>query len=89
MELITNIRLALNELNYGSILLQTSAKMKTILYRNQAGIRIVSEHSKYIIAEEDFLFLFDQETFMIWEPQQDDSELAKLRDEEYYQWKHK
>lgn len=89
MELITNTRLALNELNYGSVLLQVSGKIQTVLYRTKTGIRVVSDYSKYMISEEDFLLLFNQETFTIWEPQHDDSELSKLRDEEYYQWKHK
>lgn len=57
-----------------------------ILYKD--SIRVQNEHSRFVLSMKDFLALYGNQTFYIYE-EEIQEEIATEKDEEYYGWYHK
>ncbi|NTW95523.1 MAG: hypothetical protein HGB31_02765 [Erysipelotrichaceae bacterium] len=87
MDKIENIEYALKTLRLGEIIcvmkpqvLYFALKGKTITAKN--------DHSQYNLSLATFIELFGENEFYLYE-KKEDAVIDKLKDDEYYQWKHK
>jgi hypothetical protein len=87
MDKIENIETAVKILRQGEIIcvikpqmLYFALKEKTIFAKN--------DHSQYTLDLTSFMDLFGENEFYLYE-KKEDAIIDKLKDDEYYQWKHK
>jgi hypothetical protein len=87
MDKIENMDNALKMLRLGEIIcmmkpqvLYFALKGKTIIAKN--------DHSQYSLTLAHFIELFGENEFYLYE-KKEDAMIDKLKDDEYYQWKHK
>lgn len=73
---------ALEYLKQGLVLCQQS---RPVLFRQQKNkVRVISLSYTCLIEPDDFLELYERESFVFYEPQET---LDEARDEEYYAWR--
>lgn len=89
MDSIISCQQALLILQQGIQVVSSSGKQRILFTMQNENIKAVSLQAIYRITQEDFLDLFVHESFMIYNNQTDDGEISKLKDEEYYRWRHK
>lgn len=89
MDSILNSLQALQILKQGLQIMCVSTKQRVLFTMQNEIIKAASGQASYRINQDDFLELFFHESFIIHNLQADDAEISKLKDEEYYAWKHK
>lgn len=61
---------------------------RTVVYIKNGAYFLMNENWHTKIKEDDFLEMFENNTFMIWEDSIDEG-ISSQKDEEYYAWRHK
>ena len=83
---ITSIIEANNLLKAGYVLV--IVENKTAICIKESAYFLMNENWHTKIKEDDFMEMFENNTFMIWENSLDEG-IKKKKDEEYYAWRHK
>lgn len=89
MEVINNTKLAIALLNDKKILVSNASKNKTLILMQEGKIIVKSDSATYTISQEDFVELFKNDTFYLYEIDNYDANVASQKDIEYYSWRHK
>ena len=88
MEQIKNLQ-ELEECLKANLILCTPTKKGlayVVMYKD--GVRIQNDYSRYTLSFSDFIDLYHDQTFYLYENEQD-SGISPEKDEEYYSWFHK
>lgn len=83
---ITSIIEANNLLKAGYVLV--IVENKTAVCIKESAYFLMNENWHTKIKEDDFMEMFENNTFMIWENSLDEG-ISLQKDEEYYEWRHK
>ena len=71
------------------ILVPRSAKNKTLILMHEGKIIVSNANVTYTISKNDFVDIYRNETFFIYEEEHTDTTLQNQKDAEYYSWRHK
>ena len=88
MEKINSIQQLKDCLKAHAIVCTTDKKGMVYAIQHKDGVRIQNEYSRFMLSMEDFLALYGNLTFYIYEEEMIE-EIASEKDEEYYSWYHK
>lgn len=89
MEKVENLEIVQVYLKEGRILCFFSDhKMVKFMMRNDK-LHFCSDTAHYILSWKDFVEVYHQESFYLYEKEDNDIEISKEKDEEYYGWYHK
>lgn len=83
---IESVYEALELLKQGIILIEE--KKRTIIFIRDGRINLKNMQWNSKLGEDDFISLFDQSVFYVYEPK-NSSEISDEKDAEYYAWRNK
>lgn len=84
MEIINNINEALELISQGLILVSINQKNRSYFAKKKDKIYIQNSNSSYSVSIKEFILLFSQTKFIIYET--DNTNIDLQKDEEYYNW---
>ena len=88
MEKIKNIQELSDCLKANLIVCTPTTKGLTFIVAYKDGVRIQNDRSRYTLSFQDFIELYADQTFYIYENKQEEG-VNTEKDEEYYGWYHK
>ncbi len=89
MDELVDVRYALNLLKEKKILIARSDPKRTLILMRDGLITVKNQNLTYTINQDDFLDIYKDEQFFIYEDDGFDPKEALAKDAEYYSWRHK
>lgn len=89
MDDVVDVRYALNLLKEKKILIARSDPKRTLILMRDGLITVKSQNLTYTVNQDDFLDIYKDEVFFIYEDDGFDPKEALEKDAEYYGWRHK
>lgn len=89
MEKVENLEIVQSYLKEGKILCFFSENRMVKFLVKQDRLHLYGDSAHYVLSWKDFIDLYQQESFYLYEKEEEYIEISKEKDDEYYGWYHK